>query len=276
MQAGTHVSVVYATPWAESFCTHLDSDRRYDRHYHETVGIGYVADGAHISASGCGRVRAYAGDLIASNPGEIHDGEPLGAPTRRWRLLHLAPRVFAACAGLPDAQSEITRPVFRHARAAASLERMFRRIELWNETRPRDGSLTLACEEALVESCSLLAAEYVSSAVRMATGGGDMRRIRDFVEANLANPPTLGELAEMAGLSRYQVLRRFCKQYGLPPHAWVIQRRAERARQLIARGERLSAAATSAGFADQSHMNRVFARQFGFTPGAWRAAMRLQ
>lgn len=76
----------------------------------------------------------------------------------------------------------------------------------------------------------------------------------------------------MAGISKYQVLRRFQKAYGLPPHAWLLQQRAERARRLIRDGSGLALAATSAGFADQSHMTRVFVRQFGFTPGAWRRA----
>jgi AraC-like DNA-binding protein len=76
----------------------------------------------------------------------------------------------------------------------------------------------------------------------------------------------------MTGLSKYQVLRRFQKAYGVPPHAWLQQRRAERARSLIRHGARLAAAAAACGFADQSHLTRVFVRQFGFTPGAWRKA----
>jgi AraC-like DNA-binding protein len=56
----------------------------------------------------------------------------------------------------------------------------------------------------------------------------------------------------------------------VPPHAWLLQRRAEKARGLIRNGSSLAAAAASCGFADQSHMTRVFVRQFGFTPGAWK------
>jgi AraC-like DNA-binding protein len=79
----------------------------------------------------------------------------------------------------------------------------------------------------------------------------------------------------MAGLSKYQLLRRFEKAYGVPPHAWLRQQRAERARGHIRDGYGLAQAAASCGFADQSHMTRIFVRQFGFTPGAWqRAAAR--
>jgi AraC-like DNA-binding protein len=67
-------------------------------------------------------------------------------------------------------------------------------------------------------------------------------------------------------------LRRFSQAYGVTPYAWLLQHRAERARGLVERGVPLSAAAAAAGFADQSHMTRVFVRQFGFTPGALRRA----
>jgi AraC-like DNA-binding protein len=71
-------------------------------------------------------------------------------------------------------------------------------------------------------------------------------------------------------------LRRFEKAYGVPPHAWLLLQRGERARSLIREGSTLAQAATSCGFADQSHMTRLFVRQFGFTPGAWQRACRLQ
>jgi AraC-like DNA-binding protein len=43
---------------------------------------------------------------------------------------------------------------------------------------------------------------------------------------------------------------------------------------LIQRGADLALAAAASGFADQSHMTRIFVRQFGFTPGAWRKALQ--
>jgi AraC-like DNA-binding protein len=83
-------------------------------------------------------------------------------------------------------------------------------------------------------------------------------------------------MSVMTGLSRYQVLRRFEKLYGLPPHAWILSCRAEHALRLIRRGVTLAEAAMASGFADQSHMTRVFVRHHGFTPGVWRNTVALQ
>jgi transcriptional regulator GlxA family with amidase domain len=88
--------------------------------------------------------------------------------------------------------------------------------------------------------------------------------------------PSLAELARLAGLGTYQLLRRFRAAYGTTPHAWLLQHRAEHARGLIAQGLPLAEAAACAGFADQPHLTRVFVQRFGFTPGAWRRTVRPQ
>jgi AraC-like DNA-binding protein len=98
----------------------------------------------------------------------------------------------------------------------------------------------------------------------------DVSRVRDRLADESLAAPTLGDLAAMVDLSRFQVLRRFEKTYGVPPHAWLLLQRAERARNLIRDGVSLVQAAADCGFADQSHMTRIFARHFGFTPGAWQ------
>ena len=80
---------------------------------------------------------------------------------------------------------------------------------------------------------------------------------------------TLALLAEQAQLSRFQLVRAFSRLTGLTPHAYLLQRRLLKARQLVAAGLPLAEAAATAGFADQSHMSRHFVRCFGFTPGLY-------
>src|SRR5687768_9962782 len=107
-----HRSRVLASPWPGVYGTHIDSGRHFGRHSHATYGIGVLEAGAQRSASGRGVVEAHAGDLITTNPGEVHDGRPLGGPSRRWRMLYLEPQVLAAMAGTGAAgqRLELTRP----------------------------------------------------------------------------------------------------------------------------------------------------------------------
>jgi len=63
------------------------------------------------------------------------------------------------------------------------------------------------------------------------------------------------------------LLRRFRAETGLAPYEYVVSRRIEEARRLLAAGLPPAEVSVRAGFADQSHLNRHFRRIVGVTPG---------
>jgi AraC-like DNA-binding protein len=91
-------------------------------------------------------------------------------------------------------------------------------------------------------------------------------RARDYVRARPVDNMTLDEVAKVAGLSKFYLLRAFSQSYGLTPHAYQMQLRLARARRLLAEGRPLSQVTYDAGFADQSHLTRRFAEFYGLTP----------
>ncbi len=270
-----HQARVLGTPWPGVFRTQIASARSYARHWHATYGFGLVEEGAQRSASGRGQVDASAGDLITTGPGEVHDGRPIGTMGRRWQMIYLEPEVMARLAkeAAPSGWADVAfeRPVIHDGRVRQALWRLFRCLDAWPQPAPPSGAQLMACEEALVEVCTQLLERH--STLRPArVPDAALRAVRERLADERLDPPTLAELAAMTSLSRYQVLRRFAQEFGMPPHAWLLRQRAERARGLITAGIGLAQAAADSGFADQSHMHRVFTRQFGFTPGAWRLA----
>ncbi|ACK49391.1 transcriptional regulator, AraC family [Methylocella silvestris BL2] len=76
--------------------------------------------------------------------------------------------------------------------------------------------------------------------------------------------------ASRTGQSREGFSRAFAKRYGMPPHAFELIGRLNRARDLLRAGEAVAATAAETGFADQSHLGRWFRRAFGATPGRYR------
>jgi AraC-like DNA-binding protein len=271
-----HTSRVFSAPWRGVYGTYMDSGRHFGKHWHDTYGFGVLERGAHRSASGLGSVRAYAGDVITTNPGEVHDGRPLGGPTRRWRIVSIDVDVMATIVGPMFGHMEIVRPVIEDRALVQALGKLFRRLELWNALAGKTATNALAFEESLIETCAMLMARHGTAPASTEAPAGDMREVLDRLADETLATPTLADMATMTGLSRYAVLRRFEKVYGLPPHAWLLRLRAERARAFIRDGATLASAAAASGFADQSHMTRVFARQYGFTPGAWRRAVAPQ
>jgi AraC family transcriptional regulator len=94
-------------------------------------------------------------------------------------------------------------------------------------------------------------------------------RVIEFIEGNLAQRLTLADLAALADLSvpHFKVL--FRETLGMPVHQYVVQRRVERAHDLLLEG-RLSTSqvALETGFAHQSHMAHWMNRLLGVTPRA--------
>lgn len=264
-----HRCEVLPAPWPGVYATRIRSGLHYGRHSHGTFGFGIVDEGGHRSGSARGTVDAFAGDVVTTNPGEVHDGRPLGGSSRTWCTVYVEPQVLAGLAQRPRGDLEITRPVIGDERLRAAIRELLAALAGWQAGRTE----ALRCEEAFVQACGLLLARHTTDCAPAGTGLA-LASVRQRLEDDLVHPPSLAELAELAGASRFQLLRRFSAAYGCTPHAWLVQQRSERARGLIAGGMALAEAAAAAGFADQSHMNRAFMRQFGFTPGAWRRALQ--
>jgi AraC-like DNA-binding protein len=199
------------------------------------------------------------------NPGEVHDGHAIGGDPRAWRILYFEPAVLNAWwrdVGGSDVEFEFSRPVFGDRALLTVFEQAFGRAEagLCDD---------MACESAVLELVAGLRAHAAMSVRAESAATADVRRARERLDADPAADVTLEELARECSLSRFQLLRAFAKAYGLPPHAWLIQRRVSRARRLLRAGMPLVDVASAAGFSDQSHLTRCFARQFGVTPGRY-------
>lgn len=82
-------------------------------------------------------------------------------------------------------------------------------------------------------------------------------------------------LASHCGLSRSYFIRAFKASMGLPPHHWLMHRRIEQAGDMLVQtNESIAEIAVSCGFADQSHLTRVFHAVVGTSPAAWRRRRR--
>src|SRR5262249_50333775 len=98
-----------------------------------------------------------------------------------------------------------------------------------------------------------------------------VRRVREFIEAHLAENITVQALARVGGLWIHHSARAFKRSEDVTPHDYLMQCRVRRAQDLLAATDLpLSQIALATGFADQSHCTRRFREQVGFTPGSYR------
>jgi AraC-like DNA-binding protein len=84
----------------------------------------------------------------------------------------------------------------------------------------------------------------------------------------------LVELAAIAGLSPHHFVGAFKISVGKPPHRFVMERRVQRAVELLRDGNRtIAEIANAAGFSSQSHLTANFRRVTGLTPGRFRRSL---
>ena len=95
---------------------------------------------------------------------------------------------------------------------------------------------------------------------------------KELLQARLAEPLSLEELAAAVNVSPFHLARVFQRATGMPPHTWLMQQRIAHARALLQQGCLPLQVATQLGFADQSHLSRQFKKVYGVGPGAYRAA----
>jgi AraC-like DNA-binding protein len=239
----------------------------YDLHRHDEWLIGVTDRGVQDFFCRGARQRSTAGRVILIEPEEAHDGQA-GAPGGfAYRMLYL-PQPWLRL-GLADGLSG--EPGF-----AACL----------NDDAALGEAIRAAClalsepDERLLRDAALDAVlhrlrPYLGRPERRGPARWDRRVARlareQLHDALTANPGA-DALARAAGAAdRFQLSRAFRAAYGTSPHAYLIQLRLRRARQLLAGGERPAEVAAACGFADQSHLGRRFRRAYGLTPAAFRA-----
>lgn len=110
-------------------------------------------------------------------------------------------------------------------------------------------------------------------AFKSGMGKGRLRRTVEYIEENLGNNLGLDELATNVCLSLHYFCVLFKQSTGVTPHQWVLQRRIERAQQMLSEGRKsIVDISVDLGFTDQSHFGTVFKKLMGTTPAAFLKA----
>jgi AraC family transcriptional regulator len=141
-----------------------------------------------------------------------------------------------------------------------------------------DGGLggRLYAEAVRNQACIHLLRHYASVSFRDNGAHGrfsptQRRLLIEYIDENRCENISLSDLAGVLNLSTFHFTRKFREEFGCPPHAYLIQERIKHATRLLARKDvPLKDVAARAGFADQSHMTRLFRRFLDMTPGDYR------
>jgi AraC-like DNA-binding protein len=246
---------------------HARRHSRFVRHAHAEYAIGVCLDGTErIDIDGTVH-HAGPGTVVVIGPGRAHGGEPGDSPSFRYRVLYPSTSQLVALSGA-GRPPQFRRPVVEDPGLACDLAAAHRLLD--------SGGDRWAADSRLVDALARLVERHADR-----TGRGDLGRrhpvaqqVMDRLADQLVAPPSLAALAAEVGLSRYQVVRRFAEEVGMPPFGWLAQHRVSRARGLLERGLPPGEVAAAVGFADQAHLTRWFRRVLGVTPGVYRNSVQ--
>jgi len=207
------------------------------------------------------------GTICVVNPGQLHEGR--GATEIGWdyRMIDIPPEGLAmALAGTEPIRGGDL-PFFRQSVIddTGTLQALHA-AHLCSESS--DAS-QLEKTSRLVHALRQLATRHVQGAPRAdppRAEPGAVCRAREFIDASVASNPSLDDIATAAGTSPFHLLREFKKTVGVPPHAYLVQRRVDEARRLLLKGLALRLVAIEVGYSDQAHFSREFRRFYGVPP----------
>lgn len=244
--------------------------QRFTPHVHEGFVFTVIEGGAQRFRHRGAEHLAPIGSMVLINPDEVHTGSSAHEQGWLYRAFYPAPdqvngvldELGLAQRGLPSFAASVLQDVHLH-QAFGQLHRLL------------DSDASVLQQQTAWRETLLMLFQRHAGVRQAPTPGQEPRAVslaKELLTARLGEPPSLEELAAAVNLSPFHFARVFRRATGLPPHAWLQQRRLERARALLRDGCAPLSVALQLGFADQSHLTRQFKQVYGVGPGEYRKA----
>ena len=247
----------------------------HGRHTHEFISHSHDDLTAILVTEGAVEIQvdkevhlAGKGHLVLIGAHQVHSAQPVDAEGWEMRSLHFPPDLLAEGEGTGRGTARslsFAAPVCSDPGAAGSL---FLDLHCYSESGNRVEQQTEILRSLVrwfldnIDAFEPQAPWHARADIRL-------ERARYILGSALFDNIMLEAVAAEVGLSIFSLIRRFQGAYGLSPHAWRMQARANEAAKLLRQNEALATVAGSCGFADQSHLTRVFKKVYGVTPGQY-------
>ncbi len=244
-------------------------DQNFSRHVHEGYCIGVIESGAQrFYRSGVNHIAAQD-SIILVNADQVHDGHTASENGWSYRAMYPLPEMLEdICVEFQGARRDATwfsESVVSDPKMAQELRYLFNFLDTSDNA--------LARETLYFNTLSALISRHGKSKktlLKLRNESLAVARVQEYIDAHFSENITLQTLTDLTNLSPFYLARLFTKAIGLPPHAYQIQRRLHKAKQLIRLNIKLTDIAIDCGFTDQSHLSRHFKRSMGVAPGAFQ------
>lgn len=259
--------------WRDQALPYVESRRAcysracYKPHSHPTFSIGAVDQGSsHFTGAAGGPALIQAGSVVFVPSTCVHSCNPLPNTAWSYQMLHLDAAWLKALRQESSAGERKDVMLTRDASVYAGFCRLNAFLFSAASVHEKEAALIEFIGDCDSDDLETIAAPEQAILAR--------RRLQPVLERLQDEGVAMGsltELAKMAGMSRYQLIRAFRASTGMTPHVYQLNLRINEARVWLRSGEEMADIAYRLGFADQSHFQRVFKAYAGVTPGRYRS-----
>lgn len=243
--------------------------QNFSRHSHEGFTLGVIQEGAQCFYRTGGNHIAPQDSIILVNADEVHNGHSAADGGWAYKAMYPLPeQLNSVCAELgsfKDVTPYFPEPVVHDPELAAQFRQLFEVLETSDNRLLRESLMYAFLVKLIHRHGRSRLPEGPQTKVQ-----SQLHRVKEFLDDFPEADISLEDLAQLANLSPYHLIRAFGKAFGLPPHAYQVQARLRLARQFLRKGQTLADAAQSSGFHDQSHLHRHFKKAMGVTPKQYR------
>ena len=278
MKKDNSVSFTQSTllPWIELRIAN-QSSACYEAHSHDEFSFGIIDSGVADYRNRHNLYRIGQGDIVTINPFDVHSCNPeLHAANADHPDSHHSDlqawsyrMLFVDTLKMGEVQQDVLQnqhshytPFLNDLERSPNLQQQF--IALFSALRT--GNSILEAEVCLFDFVEACFAHHPTKIIQTNPLQPNLVRVRQKLLDDVGHSHQLQSLAEEAGISRYQLVRAFKSQFGLPPHAYLIDDRIKRAKRMLKSGQSISEIALQLGFSDQAHFQRQFKRKLAVTP----------
>lgn len=228
------------------------SGSRFPRHLHDEYVICANLSGREEIWLDGKVEQVFAGQVTLYNPSSIQSSQ-FSLEAVSFISLHLAQSTLSNLLGTAEAPA-LREGVFNDARLFQAICR-FEQVAREADETLLEQQLFWLCGELLDDEASLQQGDVQI-----------IQQVKQFLREHLHEKPQLEVLAQLAGLSKYHLVRRFTQLTGMPPLQYHMQLRLHQARDLLRQRVHPQEAALQLGFYDQSHFINAFRKVMGTTP----------
>jgi AraC-like DNA-binding protein len=242
----------------------------YARHTHDTFSIGAITGGVSTYWNCRSKETVGAGSVVVINPEDAHACNPAAGLPWSYRMF------YVDVAWLTALQHELgfSRNADFRAFSTTSTTTVFAGLNRLYGTLTDDRADAMQKHSAALGFFMDMQQALDPAPASPLRPNGKLLRAAEFISDNCTRVLTLDDICGAAGLSPAYLIRAFKGQFGMTPHAYLVNRRIQYGQACLKRGAAIADAAAESGFADQAHFQRAFKQHLAATPGQYREQPR--